>query len=82
MNSEFGQYVFAILMLFMIYVFTASIIEGLKKKYNWRWGIIILFALWSFFEFGIRFNTFTFTWQKIVQFMQSPPWSEETSSSQ
>ena len=45
MNTDVGYYAYSLLAIFLVYVFIASIVEGLKNKFHWRWGIIILLAL-------------------------------------
>ena len=79
MSPDVGHYAFSALVLFMVYVFVVSIIEGLKKKFSWRWGIIVLLALVSFFKFGIDTGTFDFMWRKTVELFQAPPWSGDAS---
>jgi hypothetical protein len=78
MSSDAGLYAFSLLALFLAYVFVSSIREGLKKKYHWRWGIILLLALYTFIHFGIQTKTFDFMWRKTIEFIQSPPWKSQT----
>ncbi|MCA9741359.1 hypothetical protein KC734_07455 [candidate division KSB1 bacterium] len=81
-ESEIGLTFFAILVVFFAYVFIASIIEGLKNKFHWRWGLIILFALHSFYVFGSDSGTFQFMWDKAKEFIESPPWSDSAEQPQ
>lgn len=78
MHPDAGYYLYSLLILFLAYVFIFSIIEGLKKKFHWRWGIIILLALYAFFEFGIKTKTFEFMWRKATEFFHAPPWRSQT----
>ena len=78
MHPDAGYYAYSVVILFLVYVFVLSIIEGLKKKFHWRWGIIILLALYSFFEFGIKTHTFDFMWRKATEFFRTPPWKSQS----
>ncbi|MFQ5630003.1 MAG: hypothetical protein ACE5I1_14650 [bacterium] len=71
MSPDAGYYAYSLLAIFLVYVFIVSIIEGLKNKFHWRWGIIILLALYTFIDFGIKTKTFDFIWRKTTEFFQS-----------
>lgn len=78
MSSDAGFYAFSLLALFLAYIFVSSITEGLKKKFHWRWGIILLLALYTYIYYGIQTKTFDFMWRKTIEFIQSPPWKSQT----
>lgn len=63
--KEAGLYAYSLLVLVGAYVIILSSFEGIKKKYSWRWAIIIMMASYTFYVFGSKTNTFNFMWSKI-----------------
>ena len=66
-----GQYFFSLLVIIGFYIFIHSGIEGIKKKYSWRWAIIVFMAAYAFYVFGNNTGTFEFMIEKFKEFSSS-----------
>ncbi len=73
-ENVYALYALSTVVLFLIYVIGYSIYEGYKKEYHWRWAIILLLSIVSFFQFGYRTGTFNFMIKKTGELLASPPW--------
>ena len=73
-ENEYALYALSMVVVFLIWVIGYSIYEGYKKEFHWRWAIILLLALVSFFQFGYRTGTFNFILKKTGEFLAAPPW--------
>lgn len=78
--EEAGYWASSIIIIFLAYVIIHSAIEAYRKAFRWRWVIIILMAIYTFYRIGEDTGTFSFMFKKSKEFFEAKPQTQTSAT--